>query len=66
METRTVTVDLPVELLEQAQKQSGSDIKETIIKGLQILAASQAYSDLLKYEGKVPFSRSWQELKEDR
>lgn len=66
METRKVTVELPVDLLERAQKQSGAGITQTIREGLQILAASQAYSELLKYKGKIQFSRSWQELKEDR
>jgi hypothetical protein len=34
--------------------------------GLQLLAASQAYDRLLRLRGKVRFSRTLDELKEDR
>jgi hypothetical protein len=63
---RKITVEIPDELLEKAQKASGSGITQTIRTGLQLLAASQAYDDLRKLRGKVRFSRTWQELKEDR
>jgi hypothetical protein len=45
---------------------AGIGITQTIRTGLQLLAASQAYEDLRKMRGKVRFSRTWQELKEDR
>ena len=67
METpRKITVEVPPELLEKAQKATGSGVTQTVRAGLQLLAASQAYEELLKLRGKVRFSRTWQELKEDR
>ena len=64
--TRKITVEIPQGLLEKAQQASGTGITKTIRTGLQLLAASQAYEDLRKMRGKVRFSRTWQELKEDR
>jgi hypothetical protein len=67
METaRKVTVELPRDLLEKAQEASGSGITQTIRLGLQLVAASRAYEELRKLRGKVRFSRTWQELKDDR
>lgn len=59
-------MEIPDELLEKAQQASGSGITQTIRAGLQLLAASQAYDRLLQLRGKVRFSRTFQELKEDR
>ena len=64
--TRKITVEIPQGLLEKAQQASGTGITQTIRTGLQLLAASQAYEDLRKMRGKVRFSRTWQELKDDR
>ena len=64
--TRKITVEIPQGLLEKAQQASGAGITQTIRTGLQLLAASQAYDRLLQLRGKVRFSRSFEELKEDR
>jgi hypothetical protein len=67
METaRKITVEVPPELLERAQRASGSGITQTVRTGLQLVAASQAYSDLRKLRGKVRFSRTSAQLKDDR
>ena len=63
---RKINVEIPNELLQRAQKASGAGITQTVRTGLQLLAASQAYDDLRKMRGKVRFSRTWQELKDDR
>ncbi len=63
---RKITVEIPGELLEKAQKASGSGITQTVRTGLQLLAASQAYDRLLQLRGKVRFGRTFEELKEDR
>jgi len=63
---RKITVEIPEDLLEKAQQASGKGITQTVRTGLQLVAASQVYKDLLKLEGKVRFSRTWQELKHDR
>jgi hypothetical protein len=66
METRKITVEVPQALLEKAQQASGAGITETIRTGLHLLAASHAYENLRQLRGKVRFSRTWEELKEDR
>jgi len=63
---RKITVEIPEELLEKAQQASGKGITQTVRTGLQLVAASQAYDDLRQMRGKVRFSRTWQELKDDR
>jgi hypothetical protein len=63
---RKITVEIPEDLLEKAQQASGTGITQTIRTALQLLAASQAYDNLRQMRGKVRFSRTWQELKEDR
>ena len=67
METaRKITVEVPAELLERAQRASGSGITQTVRTGLQLVAASQAYARLRQLRGKVHFSRDAAELKADR
>lgn len=63
---RKITVEVPRDLLSKAQRASGKGITQTVRTGLQLLAAWQAYDRLLQSQGKVRFSRSWQELKDDR
>lgn len=63
---RKITVEVPQDLLTKAQRASGKGITQTVRTGLQLLAASRAYDRLLQSQGKVRFSRSWQELKDDR
>jgi hypothetical protein len=63
---RKITVEVPAELLEKAQRASGGGITETVRTGLQLLAASQAYSRLRQLRGKVRFSLTSEELKADR
>jgi len=67
METvRKVTVEIPRELLDKAQKASGTGITQTVRMGLQLIAASRTYARLRKFRGKVQFSRTLSELKADR
>jgi hypothetical protein len=63
---RKITVEVPLELLEKAQKASGTGVTQTVRTGLQLVAASRTYARLRKLRGKVRFSRSAAELKEDR
>jgi len=63
---KKVTIELPEELLEKAQQATGSGITQTIRTGLQLVAASQAYADLRQARGKVRFSLTLAELKDDR
>jgi hypothetical protein len=67
METeRKITVEVPVELLDRAQRASGAGITQTVRTGLQLVAASQTYARLRQLRGKVSFSRTSAELKTDR
>jgi hypothetical protein len=64
--TKKITIEVPPDLLEKAQQATGAGITQTIRTGLQLVAASQAYDRLLGLQGKVKFSLTWQELKDDR
>jgi hypothetical protein len=63
---RKITVEVPADLLDKAQRASGAGITQTVRAGLQLMAASEAYARLLQFRGKVRFSRSVEELKDDR
>ena len=63
---RKITVEIPAELLEKAQRASGKGITETVRTGLQLVAASHAYARLRQLRGKVRFTRTLAELKADR
>ena len=63
---RKITVEVPEELLEKAQEASGEGITQTVRTGLQLVAASRTYTRLLQLRGKVRFSRTAAELKDDR
>lgn len=67
METaRKITVEVPQELLEKAQRASGTGITQTVRAGLQLIAASRTYARLRQLRGKVRFTRTLGELKADR
>lgn len=63
---RKITVEIPEDLLARAQQASGTGVTQTVRAGLQLLAASQAYSQLRQLRGKVRLSRTAAELKADR
>lgn len=67
METaRKITVEVPRDLLEKAQRASGTGITQTVRTGLQLVAASRTYARLRHLRGKVRFARTFEELKADR
>jgi hypothetical protein len=63
---RKITVEIPPDLLDKAQRVSGAGITQTVRTGLQLLAASQTYAKLRGFRGKVRFSHTPAELKIDR
>jgi len=63
---RKITVEVPPDLLDKAQKASGAGVTETVRTGLRLVAASQAYANLRGMRGRVRFSRTVPELKADR
>ena len=64
--TRKITLEVPRELLRQAQRATGAGITETVRAGLKTLAAAEARAYLLSRAGKVRFGMTWQEMKDDR
>lgn len=62
---KKITVDVPEDLLREAQAQTGEGISETVRRGLQLLAATQAFRDVRALRGRVKFSKSVAELKDD-
>ncbi|HBF12122.1 MAG TPA: hypothetical protein DDW49_01825 [Deltaproteobacteria bacterium] len=67
METaRKITILLPEDLLHKAQKVTQEGITPTIRKGLELLAASKFYENLLKRRGTYKFGISLKQLREDR
>ncbi len=67
METaRKITVEVPPELLEKAQRATGSGVTQTVRTGLQLVTASQTYARLRQLRGKVRFTRTLAELKAGR
>ena len=63
---RKITVEVPRELLEKAQRASASGITHTVRTGLQLVAASRTYARLRQLRGKVRFRRTLAELMADR
>jgi hypothetical protein len=63
---RKITIEVPPDLLEKAQRASGAGITQTVRTGLQLVAASRTYARLREFRGKVRFSKTVAELKEDR
>ncbi len=66
MPERKITVHIPEDLLEAAQKTSGQGITETVRQGLRLLAAGETFRKLSKYRGTVRFSLNLQRLRQDR
>jgi hypothetical protein len=63
---RKITVEVPLDLLEKAQRATGAGITQTVRTGLQLVAASETYARLRKLRGKVRFSLTVEEMKADR
>ena len=63
---RKITVHVRTDLLNKAQRAARAGVSETVRKGLELLAASEAYDGLLKMRGKVKFSIDLRELRQDR
>ena len=65
-QTRKITVEIPEELLEKAQKQSRDGVTATVRQGLELLAAGEAYDQLAQLRGKVRFSIDLETMRKDR
>ena len=65
-ELKKITVEVPANDLELAQKFTGKGVTETVRTALRKLASIQAQQELLKLRGTVKFSMSLDELRHDR
>jgi len=65
-EMRKITVDVPVKDLEAAQEYIGAGVTETVRVALRKLRSERASKRLHDLRGKVKFSMTWQEMKQDR
>lgn len=63
---KKITLNVPTDLLEQALKVGGENLTQTVRRGLELIAAKEAYKGLRQNKGKVKFSLSLEELKYDR
>ena len=63
---KKVTIELPANLVRQAQRATGKGITETIRQGLKLVAAGRAYEKLRTFRGKFKSSINLEELREDR
>lgn len=65
MKIRKSTVELPVDLLKEAQQVTKQGITPTLRRGLEILRAQRAYERLLEMRGQVRFSVTLDDLRDD-
>ncbi len=63
---RKITVEIDDELLERAQKQARDGVTGTVRRGLEMLAAVDAYEKLARMRGKVKFSTTLRTMRNDR
>ena len=66
MPERKITVHVPEDLLDAAQKTTGQGITETVRQGLRLVAAAETFRRLSKLRGTVRFSVDLKRLREDR
>ena len=64
--TRQITLEIPVELLERALAVTGEAITPTVQRGLELVAAGQAYEERRRLRGKVRLGIDLEALHEDR
>ncbi len=61
-----ITVHVPVDLLKNAQKQTGQGITATIRQGLRLVAAGGTYRKLRELRGKAAIKIDLEALRDDR
>ena len=63
---RKITVHVPDDLLDRAQKATGAGITETIRQGLRLVAAGETFRRVAQLRGSVRFSVDLDRLRKDR
>jgi metal-responsive CopG/Arc/MetJ family transcriptional regulator len=65
-ELRKITVEVPDELIEQAQDYSGEGVTETVRQALRRYVSFNAQQKARELRGKVKFSLTLEEMRYDR
>ena len=63
---KKITVLLPTDLIQQALNASGLGLTPTLRKGLELVAAKDAYQKLLALKGKFELDIDLDELRKDK
>lgn len=63
---RKITLNVPEELLEAAQRTTGQGVTETVRQGLRLVAAGETFRRLSKLRGSVKFTVDLARLRDDR
>ena len=66
MAERKITLHVPDELLDRAQRSTGKGITETVRQGLRLVAAGDTFRRVAKLRGTVKFSIDPARLRDDR
>ncbi len=64
--TQKVTVEVPADLLRRARRSTGQGITATLRRGLELVAARNAYEELRRMRGKVKLALDLDSLRQDR
>ena len=64
--SQKITVEVPKDLLAQAQRVTGDGVTGTVRRGLELVARADAYERLRAARGTVKLSHTWTQLKHDR
>ena len=62
--TRKITVEIPEQLLERATKK-GEGVTDVVRSALELRAGQHAWQKLSRWSGKIKWSTSLEELRED-
>jgi len=63
---KKTTVEIPESILKNALRVSGKSINETISLGLRLVAAQDAFDELLKHQGSYKSTLKLKALRADR
>ena len=63
---RKITVHVPEDLLEKAQRETGEGVTETVRQGLTLVASRRAFDRLRKMRGTVRLAIDLDDLRADR
>ena len=66
MPERKITLNVPEDLLEAAQRTTGQGVTETVRQGLRLVAAAETFRQVARLRGKVRFSVNLAVLRADR